>query len=227
MTNITTTTSTLTATDGHTFTTFSAIPQNPKAALVVVQEIFGLNDHIRDVTKRFAEQGYAAIAPALFDRAERDVEFTYTGENVKRGIALAHATGGWVNNLMDIQACVNAIQTHGKVGVVGYCWGGSLAWVSACRLPNIHAAVGYYGGQIHPFKDETPKVPTLLHFAGLDQHIPATDVADIQAAHPNLPIYMYDDADHGFNCDQRPAYHAPSAKLALERTLAHFAKHLA
>ncbi|MBI1364199.1 MAG: dienelactone hydrolase family protein [Proteobacteria bacterium] len=227
MTDITTATSTLTASDGHSFGIFTATPANPKGALVVVQEIFGLNSHIRDVATRFAQNGYATIAPALFDRAKPGVELDYTGESVKKGIELAHATGGWVNNLMDIQACVAKIKPHGKVGVVGFCWGGSLAWLSACRLSGIDAAVGYYGGQIHGFKDEHPKVPSLLHFAGLDQHISQTDVKDIQAAHPEVPVYIYPDADHGFNCDQRRSYHAESAKLAMERTLAHFAKYLA
>jgi carboxymethylenebutenolidase len=226
MTQLRTDTLTLKASDGHTFSAYMAVPPTPKGALVVVQEIFGLNDHIRDMTRRFAEAGYASIAPALFDRAERGVAFTYTGENVKRGIALAYATGGWVNNLMDIQACMSAVKQHGKTGVVGYCWGGSLAWLSACRLPGTAAAVGYYGGQIHPFKDETPKAPTLLHFAALDAHIPLDHVRDIQAAHPLLPIHIYADADHGFNCDQRPAYHAPSAQLAWERTLAHLSAHI-
>jgi carboxymethylenebutenolidase len=226
MTNITTNTSTLSASDGHTFGIYTAIPENPKGALVVVQEIFGVNDHIRDVTRRFAEAGYAAIAPSLFDRATKNIELPYTGEAVKEGIALAHATGGWVNNLMDIQACVSHIAPHGKVGIIGYCWGGSLAWLSACRLPNIAAAVGYYGGQIHGFKDETPKAPTLLHFGGLDQHISRTDMADIQASHPDLPIYIYENADHGFNCDKRGTYNPDAAHLAQTRTLTHFETYL-
>jgi carboxymethylenebutenolidase len=199
-------------------------PGTPKAGLVVVQEIFGVNAHIRGVADRYAAQGYLVVAPALFDRVEPGVELGYTPDVMAKAFGLL----GQVTveqSLTDIAAAVAVASEAGKVGLVGYCWGGLLAYLTACRLPGVTAAVGYYGGRITNYVDEKPQIPLMLHFGEHDTHIPMTDVDKIQAAHPSLPIHLYP-ADHGFNCEARGSYDKPSADLALERTLAFFASHL-
>ena len=207
----------LTASDGHTFDAYRADPDTPpKAGLVVVQEIFGVNAHIRAVTDSFAAQGYAAIAPAFFDRTETDVELGYEEPDLTRGRTL-RAELGWDGTILDVVAATDALKPAGKVGVVGYCWGGSVAWLAACRL-NLAAAVGYYGGQVIDFKDEKANCPVMLHFGETDAGIPLSDVDAVRAAQPDVPIHLYP-AGHGFNCDHRGSYDAESAKLALERTL--------
>ena len=207
----------LTASDGHACDAYRADPETPpKAGLVVVQEIFGVNAHIRAVTDGFATAGYAAIAPAFFDRAETGVELGYDEADTTRGRAL-RAKLGWEQTILDVAAAAEALQPAGKIGVVGYCWGGSVAWLATCRL-NLNAAVGYYGGQVVDFKDEKPHCPVMLHFGETDAGIPLSDVDAVRAAQPEVPIHLYP-AGHGFNCDHRASYHAESAKLALERTL--------
>ncbi len=218
----------LTAADGHEFDAYVARPEGtPRAALVVVQEIFGVNGHIRAVADHFASEGYLAIAPALFDRKERGVELGYDGADMQKAMALMPTQPGDTENaIADIAAAVAYVRDEYKtqVGVVGYCWGGSMAWVSAAELP-IAAAVGYYGGFIAKYIDKAPKVPIMLHFGKKDDHIPMADIEKIEAAYPQIPVYLYD-AGHGFNCNVRGSYDAPSATLALERTLAFFAEHL-
>ncbi len=218
----------LTAADGHTLNAYLAHPQGtPRAALVVVQEIFGVNAHIRSVADHFASHGYLAIAPALFDRKERGVELGYEGADMQKAMSLLPSKPEDIEGaLTDIGAAVAYARDEYKtqVGVVGYCWGGSMAWLAAAQLP-IAAAVGYYGGFIAKFLDQAPKVPLLLHFGKHDDHIPMADIEKIQAAYPQIPVYLYD-AGHGFNCSSRGSYDAPSAKLALERTLSFFAEHL-
>ncbi len=207
----------LTASDGHTFDAYRADPATPpKAGLVVVQEIFGVNAHIRAVTDSFASQGYAAIAPAFFDRTETGVELGYEEPDLTRGRTL-RAELGWDETILDVVAAADALEPAGKIGVVGYCWGGSVAWLAACRL-NLAAAVGYYGGQVIDFKDEKANCPVMLHFGETDAGIPLSDVDTVRAAQPDVPIHIYP-AGHGFNCDHRGSYDAESAKLALERTL--------
>ncbi len=217
---------TLTAADGHSFGAYVATPEaTPKAALVVVQEIFGVNEHIRSVADGFAAQGYLAVAPALFDRYQQDVQLGYSGEDWKTAMSfMPNFNMDWA--VADTEAAVTYARDEYKteVGVVGYCLGGSIAWLSAAKLP-ITAAVGYYGGFIAKFLDQAPKCPILLHFGEKDDHISPEDVAKIKAAYPAVPVYTYD-AGHGFNCDARESYDAPSARLALERTLSFFAEHL-
>ena len=218
----------LTAADGHSFDAYVARPEGtPRAALVVVQEIFGVNAHIRSVADHFATEGYLAIAPALFDRKERGVELGYDGADMQKAMALMPTQPADTEGaIADIAASVAYAQDEYKtqVGVVGYCWGGSMAWLAAGSLP-IAAAVGYYGGFITKYIDKAPKVPLQLHFGKKDDHIPMADIEKIEAAYPHIPVYLYD-AGHGFNCSVRGSYDAPSAKLALERTLAFFAEHL-
>ena len=216
----------LTASDGFVCDAYVARPAGvPKGGIVVVQEIFGVNPHIRSVADRYAAEGYLAVAPALFDRAEPGFESGYQPEDMPR----AYAMIGKVSSgpaLLDIAAAIAFAAEAGKVGVVGFCWGGTLAWTAAAKLPGLSAAVGYYGGNILDLTDLQPQCPVMLHFGALDDHIPVDKVRAFAAARPELPIFIYD-AGHGFNCDARGSYDATSAKLAQERTSAHFAKHLA
>lgn len=215
----------LVANDGSALSAYHVRPTTaPKAGLVVLQEIFGLNPHIRRVCDGFAAQGYEVLAPALFDRIEPGVELGYDAAALAKGKTFPPRLG-WDNPLRDVAAAVAALRGAGKVGVVGYCWGGSLAFLAAARLEGLAAAVGYYGSAIAKNLDATPKVPTLLHFGETDASIPLSDVDAIRAQQRGVEVHVYP-AGHGFNCDARGAYDAPSAKLALERTLAFFAQHL-
>ncbi len=215
----------LTAEDGHALDAYRAHPAGAaRGALVVIQEIFGVNGHIRSVCDGFAADGYETVAPALFDRSGKGVELTYTEPDIARGLEIRGALD-WDDTMRDVAAAVAAVRGVGAVGVVGYCWGGSVAWLSASRL-DVNCAVGYYGGQIKQFNDEVPRCPVMLHFGDRDKSISLDDVAAIRAAHPELPIHVYPAVGHGFNCDQRASYHAENAKLARERTLAFFAEHL-
>jgi carboxymethylenebutenolidase len=216
---------TLKAADGFELKAWRAAPQGaPKGAVVVIQEIFGVNHHIRSVTDRVAEAGYFAIAPAVFDRVEEDVDLNYDAPGVAKGMELA---GKMVREktLADIEAAIAAVKSAGKVGVTGFCMGGTYTWLAAAQLPGLSAASGYYGGGILGLKDLQPKVPTILHFGEKDAHIPVAGVQELAKQHTDVPVYIYP-ADHGFHCDERASYDAPSAKLAWERTLAHFAKYL-
>jgi carboxymethylenebutenolidase len=216
----------LQANDGHELDAYVAQPEGqPRAGLVVVQEIFGVNQHIRSVADRFAREGFYAVAPALFDRVERNVDWGYDGESRKKGMAIVQKIG-IDNSLKDVDA---ALQYAGKetgkpAGVVGYCYGGTLAWLSATRLAPA-AVVGYYGGNIASFAQENPRVSVMLHFGKRDDHIPAAEVAKVQAAHPEVEIYWYE-AGHGFNCDMRGSYDEKASKEAMARTLAFLTKHL-
>jgi len=207
----------LTASDGHAFDAYRADPKTPlKAGLIVVQEIFGVNAHMRAITDGFAAEGYAAIAPAFFDRAETGVQLGYDEPDVTRGRTLRGELG-WDDTILDVMAAAEVLKPAGKIGIVGYCWGGSVAWVAACRL-NLGAAVGYYGGEVVDFKDEKPGCPVMFHFGETDAGIPLSDVDAVRAAQPDVPVHLYP-AGHGFNCDHRASYDGESAKLALKRTL--------
>jgi carboxymethylenebutenolidase len=212
--------SALSAEDGHTFGVYEVRPDQAMAAVVVIQEIFGVNEHIRSVVDRFASFGYHAIAPALFDRVEPGVELDYDTDGMTKGRELAGAIR-WEPAMRDLAATVAYVAATGPVGVVGYCFGGSLAWLSASELP-VAAAVGYYGGQIHSLIDRGPKAPTMLHFGELDHAIPLDQVHEVGAAHPDVPIHLYEGAQHGFSCDARGSYHPLSAAIALGRTLEFF-----
>ncbi len=215
----------LTAADGHGFEAYrSTPPQESLGAIVVVQEIFGVNSHIRSVTDSFAAAGYTALAPAYFDRIEPRVELDYDPEGVARGRALK-AEVGYEQAMLDTGAAVARLisETH-KVAVVGYCWGGDLAWLAASELP-IAAAVAYYGGGIVNLLDRKPHAPLMLHFGETDQAIPSESVGKIAEAVPTVPLHLYP-AGHGFNCDQRASYHQASADLAFERSLEFLRRHL-
>jgi len=217
---------TLQAADGHDFSAYVARPEGePIAALLVVQEIFGVNAHIRSVADGYSKDGFLAIAPALFDRYERGVELAYEGADMQKAMSFIPKLDT-DKAIADVAAAVEfAKETTGKkVGIIGYCWGGTLAWVAAARLP-IATAVGYYGGNIVNYVNEKPTVPVLLHFGKQDAHIPAEGVEKVHAAYPEVEIYWYD-AGHGFNCDARGSFDAPSAKQARERSLAFLKKNL-
>ena len=217
----------LTAADGHHLGAYVSESAGPvQAAVVVVQEIFGVNRHIRSVADDYARQGLWAIAPALFDRVEQNVELDYNATDASRGMKIASQIG-MENALKDVAAAIEYARSamRGKrVGVVGYCFGGSLAWLAATRL-NPHAAVCYYGGSIAKYASEVPRCPVMLHFGSKDPHVPLSEIEKIQRAHPELPVFLYD-AGHGFNCDQRKDYAPQAASLARQRTLEFFRKHL-
>ncbi|WP_394787061.1 dienelactone hydrolase family protein [Rhodoferax sp.] len=221
----------LTAADGFVFPAYVAQPSGtPKGAVVVVQEIFGVNSHIRSVADGYAAAGYLAVAPAMFQRVQPGVDIGYTPEDIQAGIALkAAAEAQGVPVLMqDLQAAVDYAAKSGKVGMVGYCWGGLLTWRAAGLVTGLSAAVPYYGGGMTAPAEvaRTAKVPVLAHFGEHDHGIALPTVRAFEQAHPAVDVRVYP-ADHGFNCDQRGAYNAPAATLAREATLAFFAQHLA
>jgi len=216
----------LRAADGYAFGVYQALPDGePKGAVVVIQEIFGVNAHIREVADSYAARGYAALAPALFDRVERDVELGYDAAGMGRGRELAFAGLDRQDALRDIQATVEEAGKFGRVAVVGCCFGGLMTYLAAAELSGIACASAYYGGGIAGVLDKTPKCPLIMHFGALDAHIPRSDVERIKSALPATPVHVYD-ADHGFNCDHRGSYHPQSAALARQRTLALIDEHL-
>lgn len=216
---------TLRASDKFQLGAYRAEPAAPKAAVVVIQEIFGVNHHIRAVCDRFADQGYVAIAPAIFDRVERNFQSGYSPDEVAVARKFV-ADPDWPAMLMDTQAAIDAVSDVGPVGIIGFCLGGSVAFAAATKLSGLRAAIGYYGGAVVRFADDKPKVPTQLHFGDKDGGIPLTDVEIIRSKRPDVEIFVYEGAQHGFGCDERASYDRPSADLARQRSLAFFAKHL-
>jgi carboxymethylenebutenolidase len=216
----------LTASDNFQLGGYRADPATaPKGAVVVIQEIFGVNHHIRAVCDRFAGQGYAAIAPAIFDRIERDFQSGYTPDE----IAVARkfvANPDWPAMLLDTQAAIDAVRNVGPVGIIGFCLGGTIAFAAATKLSGLSAAIGYYGGGIVRFADDKPKVPTQLHFGEKDTGIPLSDVEIIRAKRPDVEVRVYAGAQHGFSCDERASYDKASADIAESRSLDLLAKHL-
>lgn len=216
----------LTAGDGHTFKAYRADPEGAaKGGIVVVQEIFGVNAHIQEVCQRFAAQGYLAVAPALFDRVERDVDLPYDAGGVEAGKELKAAVK--LDDAMKDVAAARAVAAEGgKTAIVGYCWGGLVAWVAAAELEGFAGAVGYYGGGIAEHRDLRPRCPVELHFGEEDHAIPLSDVDAIRAAHPDLPIHVHAGAGHGFACDHRGSYNADASAKAMERVRAFLSKNL-
>lgn len=222
---------TLTAADGFPFPAYVAQPTGPaKGGVVVLQEIFGVNSHIRSVADAYAADGYLAVAPSTFHRVEAGVELGYTetdmgtGSRLKAAVESLPAPGV----LSDIQAAIRHAAQGGKVGIVGYCWGGLLTWRSACELQGLSAAVPYYGGGMTAPQEmaRQPKVPVLAHFAEEDRWIPIDGVEAFRQTHPGVEVHTYA-AHHGFNCDQRGSWNAEAARVARERTLAFLGRNLA
>jgi carboxymethylenebutenolidase len=213
------------ATDGHELSAYVARPeQEPIGALVLVQEIFGVNAHIRRVADGYAKDGFVVVAPALFDRYERGVELKYEGEDAKHAYELMNKLNP-DTALLDIAAAYGVAKETGKgIGVIGYCFGGLMSWLTATRGETLKmqpsCCVGYYPGGIGKFAKEEPSCPVLLNFGGADTHIGPDQIEAVREAHPEVKIFIYDGAEHGFNCDARSSYNPQAAALARERTLA-------
>jgi carboxymethylenebutenolidase len=217
---------TLSASDSFKLGAYRADPAGtPKGGIVVIQEIFGVNQHIRKVCDDFAGLGYAAVAPALFDRTQKDFQSGYTPPEIEKARTFV-AKPDWDAMMRDTDAAIKELKPVGPVGIVGFCMGGTIAFLAATRLSGLSAAVGYYGGRIAAFADEKPKCPTQLHFGEKDASIPMTDVETIKQKHPECEIYVYPDAGHGFNCDERGSYNEAATKLAWQRSMSFFAKHV-
>ena len=215
----------LTAADGFVLGAYRADPQGaPRGGMVIAQEIFGVNSHIRSVCDGYAADGYRVIAPALFDRYERGVDIGYTPADIARGRELK-GKAATDAALSDAAAARDALTGSGRIGVVGYCWGGFIAWASACRLDGFACAVPYYGGGLLEVGGETPRCPVLAHFGERDGMIPVDGVRKFAAAQPGVQVHIYA-ADHGFNCDQRGSFDAAAAALARERTLQFLRQHI-
>jgi len=218
---------TLTSEDGFKLSAYRAKPAGtPRGGLVVVQEIFGVNHHIRNVADEFAADGYDVIAPALFDRVEKNFETGYQPADIERGreargkLQLDHA-------VMDTRAAVKELKkTYAKVGVVGYCFGGTIAWLAATRIDGTDAAVSYYGGGVADTAEEQPRAPVIFHFGETDASIPKVHWDKIRNLHPELPLHVYIGAGHGFSCDERASFHKPSHEQARQRTIDFFRQHV-
>ena len=218
---------TLTASDNFKLGAYRAEPSGKaKGGIVLIQEIFGVNHHIRAVCDRLAGEGYATVAPAVFDRQQPNFESGYTPDEIANARKFV-ANPDWSAMLRDVQAAIDELKKNGSVGIIGFCMGGTISFLAACRLNGLSAAVCYYGGQIVKNADDKPKVPTQLHFGEKDTGIPLTDVETIKAKRPEVEVYVYPGAQHGFSCDERASYDKASADTAWPRSMAFFAKHMA
>ncbi len=216
----------LTAADGHRFDAYVAEPGDAaRGAIVIAPEIFGINAHIRSVADDYAAEGFLAIAPALFDRVQRKFETGYEPDDIKVGIELMNRID-IADAIADTSAAVEHAASAGRVGLVGYCWGGTIAWVGAARIEGLSASVAYYGGGIPRHADEAPRCPLLCHFGELDQSPTPEQARDAIGRHPGIEAHFYAGAGHGFNCDMRGSYNAEAAKLARSRSLAFFHQHV-
>jgi carboxymethylenebutenolidase len=217
----------LTSADSFRLGAYRADPTGTaKGGVVVIQEIFGVNHHIRAVCDRLAAEGYAAVAPALFDRQEKGFESGYTPDEIANARKFV-ANPDWGAMLKDTQAAVDELGKNGPVAIIGFCMGGTIAFLSACRLDGLSAAVCYYGGQIARNADEKPKTPTQMHFGEKDASIPMSDVETIkQKRGADCEIHVYPDAQHGFHCDERGSFHEPSARAAWQRAMEFLAAHV-
>ena len=212
----------LAAADGHRLSAHLREPSGkPRGGIVVIQEIFGVTRHIRDVADQYAAAGYTAIAPALFDRVEPGVEVPYA--EITKGVGYMQAMQTDLV-MLDLRAAADRVAAGGAVGVVGFCWGGTMAYLAAARL-ELDAAVSYYGGGLNQYLAEKPRCPVMYHFGELDTHIPLSAVEQIEAAQPTGVFHLYP-AGHGFNCTDRSSYDAPSARLAFERSVEFFHRHV-
>ena len=206
----------LKAKDGHELDAYVAEPNGAaKGGVVIVQEVFGVTNHIKRVADQYAAQGYKAVAPALFDRIERDLTLEYS--QVQKGLEYMQQLQ-WPNTLVDVEAAANEAHSAGSAAVVGYCWGGTVAHVAASEL-DLDAAVSYYGGGVSKMLDKKPRCPILYHFGDHDSSIPLPDIEKIKQANPTSPLFIYAGAQHGFNCDERASYSPKDAKVAFERSI--------
>jgi len=216
----------LKAADGHKLAAYVATPAGkPRGGVVVIPEIFGVNSHIQQVTDGFAADGYLAVAPAMFDRAQRNYDTGYSQPEIEAGVAIMQKLDP-KNSMMDVQAAIAEAAKGGKVGIVGYCFGGTIAWRAAAGASGLACSVPYYGGGMHGLIGEKPKVPVMCNFGEADQSPTLAQAKEIAAAHPGISAHFYPGAGHGFNCDQRGSWNAEAAKLARSRTIEFFRKHL-
>ena len=224
---MTTSTDLVKAVDGHEFDAYCNNGyRDARGLVVVVQEIFGVNDHIRSVVDRYAAYGYKAVAPSLFDRVKKNVELDYNEEGIEVGRKIAFEDLSMDQVMMDVEATIDSYADDLPVGIVGYCWGGSICYVAAARLSDkISAASGYYGGQIMPHIEEEAKAPLMLHFGAEDAGIPLENVHAIAERWPHIDVHIYEEAGHGFNCDARGSYDPGAASLAENRTWDFFDGH--
>ena len=212
--------------DGHTFAAFVAMPAGkPRGGVVVIPEIFGVNSHIQQVTDGFAADGYLAVAPAMFDRVQRNYDTGYSQPEIQAGVAIMQKLDA-KQSMMDVQAAIAEAAKAGKVGIVGYCYGGTVSWMAAARARGLACSVPYYGGGMHDLIGEKPKVPVMCNFGETDHSPTLAQAKEIVAAHPEISAHFYAGAGHGFNCDQRGSWNAEAAKLARSRTVEFFRKHL-
>jgi carboxymethylenebutenolidase len=208
--------------DGFSFEAYHARQGDARrGGLLLIQEIFGVTDHIRELADGFAEDGYEVIAPAFYDRLEHGFAADYGRGSIQKGVRYSQATP-WDQVAADAQAAIAALAP--PVFATGFCWGGAATWLAACRCDGLSAASAFYGRRISELVSETPKCPIILHFGKTDASIPPERVDEIAQAHPDVPVYLYD-AGHGFVSDRRSDYDADSARLARLRTLAFFANH--
>ena len=215
---------TLKSADGHSFSAYVAGSANATKGVVVIQEIFGVNHHIRDMADRFAAQGYAVVAPALFDRLQPGIELGYTADDIAKGRDYRMKLDD-AKVMQDVEAAANHLAGK-KLGIVGYCFGGTVAWWGATRTRKFAASSCWYGGGIPGTKDETANCPVQMHFGEKDASIPMNDVEAVKAAQPKVEVYVYMGAQHGFGCDERGSFSQPDYELAQQRTLAFFSKNL-
>ena len=222
----------LKASDGQELSAYEAKPDSkPIGAIVVVQEIFGINAHIRSIADRLASEGYLAIAPALFDRYERGVELRYEGEDLKKAVDLLQKLSP-ETALLDVAAGFQEARKAEKgIAVLGFCYGGLMSWLAATRGGELalrpDCVVGYYAGGVGSVAKEEPSCPVMLHFGAKDTHIGPDQIEAVRSAHPEVEVYVYQDAEHGFNCDARASYNPDAAKQAWERTLRFLKTHIA
>jgi carboxymethylenebutenolidase len=216
----------LAASDGHKLAAYRADPAGkPRGGVVVIQEIFGVNKHIKSVADGYAADGYLVIAPAMFDRARRGYDTGYSPPEIEAGRAIMQGLD-WAKTMLDAEAAIKAAKAAGKVGMVGYCWGGTVTWVSAARLSGLACAVPYYGGSMPNFIGEKPRCPVMCNFGELDTMPSPEQARAIAKAHPEITAHFYAGAGHGFNCDHRASFNAEASKLARSRTLEFFRKHI-
>lgn len=211
---------TLMASDGHHLSAYTAGDANMERAVVVIQEAFGVTPYIRSVCDRFAELGFHAIAPALYDRVERDLVLNYEGDDLKRALR-TYASCNQADALLDVTAAVDFLQQagHKRVGAIGFCWGGLISWRMATQTQKLQAAVSWYGGGIAAESHTAPHCPVQLHFGGQDAHIPHMDILTIRKNQPDLELFVYDNADHGFGCHDRSSFNEDAATLAWQRSV--------
>jgi carboxymethylenebutenolidase len=216
----------LTASDGHKFSAYVAEPSGkPRGALIVVMEIFGVNSHIKRVTDEYAADGYLCIAPAFFDRVERGLDVDYTPQDIEKARGLMQKMN-FGDALKDVEAAKKQVESAGKTGIIGWCWGGALSFKAACNVDGLACAVAYYGGSIPSMIDEKPKCPVMFHWGETDASIPLEKAKEVAAAHKDQIHYFYAGAGHGFNCEQRGSYDKGSAEIARTRSLEFLRKHI-